>query len=52
MFPGQVEIALRPIDDAPTELAVLMPPATAVDDQLMAVGGLPNKQQVAATVAG
>ncbi|MGC9317814.1 MAG: biotin/lipoyl-containing protein [Armatimonadota bacterium] len=50
-FPGRVEIVLTPVDEAPAELGVIMPPSMAVEGQLVAVGRLPNKQDVAATVA-
>jgi biotin carboxyl carrier protein len=50
-FPGRVEIALTPIDEAPPELGVIMPPTMTVDGRLVAVGRLPNKQDVAGTVA-
>lgn len=50
-FPGQVEIVLTPIDQAPPQLGVIMPPTMAVDGRLLSVGRLPNKQELARTVA-
>jgi biotin carboxyl carrier protein len=50
-FPGRVEVVLQPIDQAPPELGVVMPPTMAVEDTPVAVGRMPNKQDVADHVA-